>query len=349
MKLLFLKLQGSRLTSMSKASGRLLFALILAFFCFSKIAHAHDKGDALVSVNELVLGVEKGLYRVSEFRYLRKLAEKIGLKVFLIGDTAAVYINYVRHDLSISSTEGHRFSQFDYDSTEIFKPDSILYLSIDGTEQQINEFRSAFAAKYPYPFGNKKTRLLIAKFDELKNRGGIDAWQSSDAEELKVGIDELKTNSSSEAMIEISPTHLPVIRSMRNPTQPDFDFMEETARGAIHFYGLQHAGKNLPEAVSNFNSVLSALVQSSRNNLSFDQSSIQLIEKISKSVDPHELTQNQISKLHQTFSDIVQFKTKPGDAFDLMRGGTALALTLNRLLNDSPTVARDYILAFQDQ
>ncbi|MEK7356467.1 MAG: hypothetical protein AAB250_08460, partial [Bdellovibrionota bacterium] len=59
---------------------------------------------------------------VTEFEYIRQEAERLGVRVWLFGGTAAAYAHYVKWD-ELRKLGDHRYQpdRFDYDFTNIYR------------------------------------------------------------------------------------------------------------------------------------------------------------------------------------------------------------------------------------
>jgi hypothetical protein len=184
--------------------------------------------------------------RVREFVAIRKMAEERGLRVWLFGGTAAAYAHYVKWDL-LREHGDHSFQpdRFDYDFMNIFRSTQDLDIVVDGTTDQVVEFQNALQKKFPYFTGNKH------QWEARPLRSEVD-----DKEPLLHNPDFLNqhTDSNSTGLIELTRTHEPIIKDLRDWESNEPQFLKDAAEGNLHYYfSSSHettnrfkAGKNPP-------------------------------------------------------------------------------------------------------
>jgi hypothetical protein len=182
------------------------------------------------SLAELQGAIENRLQRVQEFEFIRQEAQRLGVRAWLFGGTAAGYAHYVKWDMLRESGD-RRFQpdRFDYDYTNIYRSTQDLDIVIDGKPEQAEELQKTLAAKYPHLQGSKsawEVRLLKEDMGDklaiLKNPDFLN--QHSD--------------SNSTGMIEITKPKAgeSVVRDIRDWNSREPFFLKDIRDGALHYY-----------------------------------------------------------------------------------------------------------------
>ena len=183
---------------------------------------------------DLSRAIEERIQRVEEFKFIREQAERLGLRVWLFGGTAAAYAHYVNWDLKRESgDESFQAERFQYDYTDIFRSNQDADLVVSGDEHAAGELESLLKARFHHFEGNKtkwEVRMLETK------RG--------DKEPLLNQPDFLNqhTDSNSTGLIEVTAPKKGefAIRDLRDwdadwkkyPPQ----FFTDIAEGKLHYY-----------------------------------------------------------------------------------------------------------------
>ncbi|MFL5815120.1 MAG: hypothetical protein ACJ763_16205, partial [Bdellovibrionia bacterium] len=124
----------------------------------------HQGINAAPTIQELEREIADRLKRVEEFKFIEQEANKLGVKAYLFGGTAAGYAHYVKWDLQREKGD-KRFQKdrFDYDYTNIYRSTQDLDIVIDGNPEQATQLQNALQQKYPHLQGSKtawEVRLL---------------------------------------------------------------------------------------------------------------------------------------------------------------------------------------------
>ncbi len=187
---------------------------------------------------ELESAIAARLTRIEPFVFLKKEAEKLGVRVWLFGGTAAAYAHYVKWDLArekgeLSKTSGGKpqfqKERFDYDYTNIYRSTQDLDIVVDGSEEDARHLEAILKEKFPHLQGSKsawEVRLLKTK--------------SGDKDALLDNPDFLNqhTDSNSTGLIEVTkpPRGQSVIRDLRDWKNPRAAFFEDVRLSKLHYY-----------------------------------------------------------------------------------------------------------------
>ncbi|MFL5813891.1 MAG: hypothetical protein ACJ763_09970 [Bdellovibrionia bacterium] len=207
-----------------------LKALLGIAFLFSGIAHSEIQSPPVPTINELSTQIASRLTRVEEFKFIRTEAEKLGVRAYLFGGTAAAYAHYVKWDMQRElGDKRYQPDRFDYDYTNIFRSTQDLDIVIDGNAEQAQTLQNALQQKYPHLQGKKtawEVRLLNQDMgDKLAILNNPDFMNQH-------------TDSNSTGMIEISkpkPAE-PVVRDVRDWNSSEPYFLKDVHDGTLHYY-----------------------------------------------------------------------------------------------------------------
>ncbi len=223
---------------------RLLFATTLAFSVSYSVlvlpattltsAETQKSDSHSITADELLKGLSQNLSRVDEFRFLQEQANKLGVKVYLFGGTAAAFAHYVKWDLlRIKGDTRFHPARFDYRYINIYRSTQDLDIVVDGPITAIKEIQKALQQQFPYLQGSKT---------------GKDAWEVRSLHEnlgdklaLLNNPDFLQqhTDSNSVGLIEVTDLVSPLervrdLRDWENRTNPGF--LRDIIEGKIHYY-----------------------------------------------------------------------------------------------------------------
>jgi hypothetical protein len=223
---------------------RLLFATTLAFSVSYSVlvlpattlprAEAQKSDSLSITADELLKGLSQNLSRVDEFRFLQEQANKLGVKVYLFGGTAAAFAHYVKWDLlRIKGDTRFHPVRFDYRYINIYRSTQDLDIVVDGPITAIQEIQKALQQQFPYLQGSKTEK---------------DAWEVRSLREnlgdklaLLNNPDFLQqhTDSKSVGLIEVTDPASPQervrdLRDWENRTNPGF--LRDIVEGKIHYY-----------------------------------------------------------------------------------------------------------------
>jgi len=238
---------------------RVFLPLIIAIFCAVApslgLAQSNIQTQATnleIKPQELAAEIAGKLDKVTEFRFVRDQAAKMGVRVYLFGGTAAGFAHYVKWDLQRQKGDP-RFQpdRFDYDYTNIYRSTQDLDIVVDGTLAQAEQFQQILRNKYPHLQGSKpRWEVRCLRFAKGKpSDPGYKEALLNDPDFLNQ-----HTDSNSVGMIEVSPPQNgePFVRDLRDWNSNEPTFLEDVAEGSIHYYfSLSHdltgrfkAGKN---------------------------------------------------------------------------------------------------------
>ncbi|MEK7356253.1 MAG: hypothetical protein AAB250_07375, partial [Bdellovibrionota bacterium] len=124
-----------------------------------------------VSTSEIELEILRNITRVPEFVFIRAEAEKLEVKAYLFGGTAAGYAHYVRNDLERAKGDTRiQAARFDYDFTNIFRSTQDLDVVVDGSMEKIEALRNVLMTKYPHFVGAKEAKWELRSLRESQGR-----------------------------------------------------------------------------------------------------------------------------------------------------------------------------------
>ncbi len=189
-----------------------------------------EQSSAQPALQQLESAITERSMKVSEFRFIREEAERLGLRAWLFGGTAAGYAHYVKWDLLRESGDRrYQPDRFDYDYTNIYRSTQDLDIVIDGTPQQAAALQQRLAEAYPHLQGSKsawEVRLL---------RQSV-----GDKQALLNNPDFLNqhTDSNSTGMIELTlpPKGEGAVRDLRDWSAKEPHFLKDVREGALHYY-----------------------------------------------------------------------------------------------------------------
>jgi hypothetical protein len=266
--------------------------LVFLLLGFSYITNAEEsKKLPSIDVTKLELEIGKRISLVQEFRFVREQAQKMGVHVWLFGGTAAGFAHYVKWDL-LREGGDKRFQpdRFDYDYTNIYRSTQDLDIVADGTPEQIDQLSNILSEKYPFFLGSK-TKWEVRSLRDSKGSAGTPGYK----EALLNDYDFLNQNSDSNStgMIEVSQSHEPVVRDLRDWQSPLSQFLKDVGSGKLHFYR-----SHLHQATSRYKvgenpeifAVVRALTKMFQYELEPDPESLREIQNIIDQFDPTTLT-----------------------------------------------------------
>lgn len=238
-----------------------------------------------IGIEKLSLEISARRARVPEFRYLREEAQKLGLRVWLFGGTAASYSHYVKWDIlrELGDTR-FQFNRFDYDYTNIFRTTQDLDIVVDGSAEKALEFESSIKARFPYFFGSKEANWEVRSLRESQeDKGGLLG---------DFGFMNQHTDSNSTGMVELTdpPSGESVIRDLRdwnNKNEPKF--LKDLNEGVLtYYYSSQHSAT--PRAKSGKNppifSVVRALTKAFQYGLKVSDQDLLIMQREVQQFDP---------------------------------------------------------------
>ncbi len=229
---------------MGNSASILLFIRWLGFvFSFSTAILSYsplfaEPSSELINLNSTEINADQlqraiidRLKRVKEFAFIRKEAEKIGVKVFIFGGTAAGFAHYVKWDLQREMGDNQFPAlKFDYHFTHIYRANQDIDIVVDGSAEQAYKLREIIAhSPYNYVRGAKSSwdiRLLKTKFES--RLGLLDDFNFLNQH----------SDSNSTGLIELTKSDPGsfAIRDLRDWSNPYSNFIEDVRLDKIHFY-----------------------------------------------------------------------------------------------------------------
>jgi hypothetical protein len=234
--------------------------------------------------------------RVEEFRFLRQEAERLGVRVWLFGGTAASYLHYVKWDLQREKGDrSFQADRFDYDFTNIYRSSQDLDIVVDGSTEKIKTLTAALARQYPDFLGGK-ARWEVRSLRQATGTPG----QADYKEALLEDFNFLKQNSDSNSTGMVEITHTPSESAVRDLREWNNNFnnhfLKDSAEDRDTFYrspehfqtARARAGQN-PEIFS----VIRALTKAFQYELNFSKEDWLEMQQIINSFDPSSITDPQ--------------------------------------------------------
>ncbi len=249
--------------------------------------HSNEPNTAsqTLTIQELRHALIARLPRVPEYRFINKEAERLGVRVYLFGGTAAAYAHYVRWDL-LREKGDSRFQadRFDYDFTNIYRSNQDLDIVVDGSAAQIAELQKRLQEVFPH-FQGSKEAWEVRSLREKVN-GKIALLNNPD-------FLNQNTDSNSVGLIAINePNELLAVRDLREWQKPDSHFLTDILHNQLHYYhsDLHHttelakAGRN-PEIFS----VIRYLVKVVQFELDMNPDDLRHIQQMVEQFNPEGL------------------------------------------------------------
>jgi hypothetical protein len=261
------------------------FSLFSASFApFSPPASAQDVISA-PAIADLKLAQEIGsrITRVPEFQFIREEAQRMGVKAYLFGGTAAGFAHYVNWDLKREGGDKrYQPDRFDYDYTNIYRSTQDLDIVIDGPPEKAHELQAKLAKTFPHLQGNKSAWEVRLLRQDMGDKQAL----LNNPEFLNQ-----HTDSNSTGMIEITPptNGEPIVRDLRDWNSKDPYFLRDVKEGKLHYYfSPKHAqtkfakeGRNPPIL-----SVIRYLTKAFQYELEIRPEDLARIKKIIDKFDP---------------------------------------------------------------
>ncbi|MFL5814729.1 MAG: hypothetical protein ACJ763_14235, partial [Bdellovibrionia bacterium] len=244
---------------------------------------------AAPTIQELERGVAERLKRVEEFQFIEQEAQKLGVRAYLFGGTAAGYAHYVKWDLQREKGDT-RFQKdrFDYDYTNIYRSTQDLDIVIDGNPEQAQALQNALQHKYPHLQGSKTAWEVRLLTQDLGDKQAI--LNNPD-------FMNQHTDSNSSGLIEITKPKNGelIVRDVRDWNSKEPYFLKDVHDGMLHYYfsplhgttKFAKEGRNPP--------ILSAirfLTKAFQYELEIRPEDLAQIKKVIQEFDPKRDTQN---------------------------------------------------------
>lgn len=248
-------------------------------------SHFSEKPIFSVSPEKLAFEIATRRQRVHEFQFIRKEAQKRGIRVWLFGGTAASYSHYVKWDI-LRELGDHRLQpdRFDYDYTNIYRSTQDLDIVINGTTKEAEDFEQWIQSQFPYFLGSKSAAWEVRSLIEAReDKGGLLG---------DFGFMNQHTDSNSTGMVEITdpPPGESLIRDLRDwHSKGTSKFLKDVSEGRItYFFSNKHSitprartGKNPP-----IFSIIRFLTKAFQYNLKIDNNDLEIIRKVIDQFNP---------------------------------------------------------------
>lgn len=276
-----------------------VFAVFLALH--SHIGHADScssvflspqpkKPTSAITQEELMGYVTKNIDRVLEFSFIRDLAQKMGIRVWLFGGTASSFLHYVKWDLaSLKGIQSLQRDRFDYDFTNIFRSTQDIDIVVDATADVAKAFQNKISERFPHFLGDKSNSWEVRTLRYRISQPGKAGYKEALLDDPD--FHDQNTDSNSVGMIEVTlpPRGEAVVRDLKNWNQSQSVFLEDTLKDRIHFFRSNRhfltsrasAGEN-PEILS----VLRILVKAFQYNLKISEQDLEQIKVIAQEFNP---------------------------------------------------------------
>src|SRR3989344_3555367 len=234
-----------RKISKGTTSINLLFILFLSSFISYQpiIAAAEDwcaKGFARLSgvvenaPKEFEEALADNITKVSEFAYILNEAEKLGVRAYMFGGTAAAYGHYVKWNLQrLKGDVRFQPDRFGFDYTDIFRSTQDADLVIDGPPELLEKAAVKLEEILKEKFGHLQGSKSVWEVRFLKQNRGDKGAILNDYDFLNQHSD-----SNSTGLIEITRPDMyeSVIRDSRDWEVKESFFEQDLLEGKLHFY-----------------------------------------------------------------------------------------------------------------
>ena len=253
---------------------------MLLFFLFSVAA---VRADVIVTPETLETGIAAGISQVAELELIRNEADKLGVKVWLFGGTAATYAHYVNWDLREKEGDTrYQHERFNYNFSNIFRQNQDLDLVADGPIDKIEALQKIILAKLPYTQGGKQSweirplRVTHGRHEALLDNPD---FLNQHTDSNSTGLVEVTTPEAGESRVKD-------LLDWQNPRPL---FFEDVRLGRIHYYFSDKHGET-PRAKRGWNppiiSVIRLLTKTFQFGLEMSPEDRARIEQIILDYDP---------------------------------------------------------------
>ncbi len=189
-----------------------------------------------ITARELESESSAALLKIREFAFIRQKAEKLGLRVYLFGGTAASFAHYVKWDL-LRKKGDQRFQpdRFDYEYLSVFRSTQDLDIVVDGNVEEVLELQRAVLKKFKHVQGSKHQwdfrplRESMGEPGEAHYRMAIlndFDFMNQHTDSQSTGLIEVTVPKNGEALI----------RDARDWASTEPNFLKDVLEGKIHFY-----------------------------------------------------------------------------------------------------------------
>ncbi len=200
------------------------------FFLFSKSTFSQTHVDS----DQLTEAIKQARLTNPELRYIKNLAERMGVRVWLLGGSASSLAYYVKKDLERKKDKNEGWfkpqkEHFGYDYTKIFFPTQDIDLVIEGgSGEKASRLEEELSRKFPYFQGNSNKSAWEVR--PLRESRGPKAPL------LEGDVLKQHTDSYSVMMIELTESKDPVVRSIKEWDSRNSSLLEDLLKGEISYY-----------------------------------------------------------------------------------------------------------------
>ena len=278
--------------------GLCLSILLTAACPFAVASPAASLGPTIartsLTAEQLTQHLDQNLHKVEEFRFIKELAQAMGVRAYLFGGTAAGFLQYAKWDLqSLSGDTRFNRERFGYYFDQIYKATQDADIVVDGSAEQIGNLQLKVAKRFPHLIG-EKSAWEIRSLRESSGDPGSPAYKEALLNDY--GFLNQNSDSNSTALIEITdPTpengHTsPRIRDLRSWNSDRSIFVEDALKEQItffrspnHYLTPRAKNGNNPEIFS----VIRYLTKAFQYELKIPEADRQSILDIIRAFDPH--------------------------------------------------------------
>ena len=249
--------------------------------------------QAPISEQELSSFIADNLMKTPEFQSVRKVAQELGVRVWLFGGTASSFVHYAKEALlNQKGLKKLQINRFNWDFTDIFRSTQDLDIVVDGSREKINQLEEILLEKYPFFLGSK-TRWEVRSLKDPSGTPGQIGYKEALLNDFN--FTHQNTDSHSLAMVEVTQSKDPIVRDLKHWDSPQGEgqFLSDAIKGDITYYrNPRHfeterakLGEN-PEIMS----VVRVLIKAFQYDLKISQEARKQIQKIIHEFDPSTLT-----------------------------------------------------------
>ena len=203
----------------------LIISLVCTFFLSSAFAGRDCPKLLTPPINSAILqeGIASSISRVQEFAHIQRIADEMGIEVWLFGGTASSFVHYVHSDLM--GLGGH----FDYDFTNIYRSTQDIDLAVDGSPKAAKTFQENIAREFPHFLGSK-ARWEVRPLRERTGTPGNFGFKEALLEDFD--FSHQNTDSHSIGMVSLKSGKISDVKSWN---KSESLFLKDVLEGKIHF------------------------------------------------------------------------------------------------------------------
>lgn len=274
--------------------------LLFTFLVRAEIVHSDPCSNIFLSSKfnqvqstEFTQYISEKLDKVVEFKFIRNLAKKKGIRVWLFGGTAASFLHYTKWDLvSQKGLIELQRDRFNYEFFNIFRSTQDIDIVVDASPEIAQEFQNILINRFPHFLGTEKKRWEVRTLRQRMGTPGSSDYKEALLDDFDFQFQ--NTDSNSVGMIEVtSSSGESVVRDLREWNGSKSIFLEDALKDRISFFrsnrhdetSRAQAGEN-PEILS----ALRVLVKAFQFDLTLDSKDWIQLQDIVDHFDPKEVT-----------------------------------------------------------